>query len=329
MKKIIIILIIASICIPVSSQNTDKKTEEFKVDGKTLVFYHPNTWLINAYFKEEECWQDSLAAGIKKMGFYKTSEAAYENLKNTTIIESQIAQFIPISALKESKNGIIGLRFLMQRDSIKSIEYHFPSSWLKYISAEDFSRLDKALKKNLIQHKRAGYDDVVYTRTNYTHTSKAILNNPMLAKDSVISREKVKGRTMVYSSCFVDPYTWISFAEDSLYTEKMKRIFYSPESRDIMDNSILYLNDSLFAKGIQKVFPEERRQRMKFSIDYFFITENGKIVSAFYKIENKNLSKITAEEISELDTYFRKNKAYPVAGKRQKSGIQDGFFYIK
>ena len=329
MKKIIIILIVASICIPVSSQNTEKKTEEFKVDGRTLVFYHPNPQRVRAYFKDEECWQDSLAAGIKKVGFYKVSEAVYENYKNITIVESLVAQFIPISALKESKNGSIGLALTMQRDSIKSIEYHFPSSWLKYISAEDFFRLDKALKKNLIQHKKAGYDDVIFTLVGCNLLVKSILNNPMLAKDSIISREKVKGRTMVYSSCFEEPYTWISFAEDSLYTEKMKRIFYSPESRDIMDNSILYLKDSLFEKGVQKVFPLERCQRMKFPVYYFLITENGKIVSAFYKIENKNLSKITAEEISELDTYFRSNGAYPVAGKRQKSGIQKSSFYIE
>ena len=329
MKKIIIILIIASICIPVSSQNTEKEMEEFKVDGRTLVCDYPNPRTVRAYFKEEECWQDSLAAGIKKMGSYKTLNAAYENLKNLTIIESQIAQVIPIPVLKESKYGRIKLSFIMQRDSIKSIEYHFPSLWLKYISAEDFSRLDKALKKNLIQYKKAGYDDVVFTHTGCHHSVKAILNNPMLAKDSVISREKVKGRTMVYSSCFEEPYTWISFAEDSLYTEKMKRIFYSPESRDIMDNSILYLKDSLFEKGVQKVFPLERRQRMKFPVYYFLITENGKIVSSFYKIENKNLSKITAEEISELDIYFRSNGAYPVAGKRQKSGIQKSSFYIE
>ena len=100
MKKIIIILIVASICIPVSSQNTEKKTEEFKVDGRTLVFYHPNPQRVRAYFKDEECWQDSLAAGIKKVGFYKVSEAVYENYKNITIVESLVAQFIPISALK-------------------------------------------------------------------------------------------------------------------------------------------------------------------------------------------------------------------------------------
>ena len=39
MKKIIIILIVASICIPVSSQNTEKETEEFTMNGTNYNFY--------------------------------------------------------------------------------------------------------------------------------------------------------------------------------------------------------------------------------------------------------------------------------------------------